>query len=279
MRRVLCAPFVAVVVASVAIAVLDAAAIAFAESVFEDKVERLEYEVVNSLTHDHHSFIQGFLYYPPEDAFYVSNGRRGESNIRKIDARTGQIQQEVMLDNRYFAEGLTLFNDTLIQLTWTLGTVFQYDRKSIQKVAQASYSGEGWGLAISADQSEVFMSDGSSKIRVLDTSESLADAFAHPKREFTVTLRGKPMSNLNELEVVNGALWANMWLSDTILVINPSSGEVQATLDCDGLLRREDIPPQAQPNVLNGIALDPNSGRIWLTGKLWPKIYEIKIKS
>ena len=237
---------------------------------------RFRYAVVATYPHDANAFTQGLLF--RDGVLYESTGcgggafdgtrcLDGGSSLRKVELETGRVLQRRDIDRQYFAEGLVDWNDSLIQLTWQSGVGFVYDVASFEPRRQFAYEGEGWGLT--RDDTRLFMSDGSSTLRVLDP-ESLAETSRLP-----VTERGLAVSNLNELEMVRGEIFANIWQSDDVVVIAPDTGHVTARIDFSGLRARLD--PSARIDVLNGIAYDPSADRLWVTGKLWPLLFEVRI--
>jgi glutamine cyclotransferase len=223
------------------------------------------YTVVRSYLHDPDAFTQGLLV--RGGFLYESTGQYGQSTLRKVRLDNGQVVQQHRLDKRYFGEGLTDWEGKLIQLTWREGLAFVYDLATFKPERTFAYNGEGWGLT--HDGKRLIMSDGSSTLR-----------FLHPEtfRELgriTVLDRGRGVTDLNELEYVNGEIFANVWNTDRIARIAPASGQVTGWIDLAGLW------PQAERGtsdaVLNGIAYDASSRRLFVTGKLWPRIYEIAL--
>jgi glutamine cyclotransferase len=226
------------------------------------------YEVINRFPHDTGAFTQGLVYAREEerDLLYESTGLYGRSSLRRVDLTTGEVLQQRNLESRYFGEGLALRGDRLYQLTWRSGTGFIYDRATFEPVDEFSYSTEGWGLA--EDGERLILSDGSSRLYFLDP-ESLGVT-----GQITVTSRGQPVTRLNELEVIDGLVWANVWLTDRVVIIDPAHGWVVGEVDFAGLL----TPGEASPaDVLNGIAYDPAGQRIFVTGKLWPWLFEVAV--
>lgn len=223
------------------------------------------YEVVNSYPHDTAAFTQGLVF---EDGFlYEGTGLAGQSSLRKVDLETGKVLQSVNLPGSLFGEGITIFGDRIVQLTWTTRVGFVYDRKSFEKVGEFSYLTEGWGLT--HDGKQLIMSDGTSTLYYLDPQ-----TFALTGK-IEVSYEGTPVVKLNELEYIKGEIYANVWQTDRIARISPKTGEVVAWIDLGGLLQRENYSGKA--DVLNGIAYDARKGRLFVTGKLWPKVYEIKL--
>jgi glutaminyl-peptide cyclotransferase len=223
------------------------------------------FEVVQQFPHDPTAFTQGITYY--DGYFYEGTGRRGQSSLRQVNPETGQVVRKVDLAADLFGEGVTVLGNKVIQLTWLSHFGFVYDLHDFHLLRTFPYAGEGWGLT--TDGHDLFMSDGSSEIRVLDAS-----TFAE-KRRIKVRDGGKPVDQLNELEFVEGEIYANVWHSDRIARISPQTGKVVGWIDLTGLLgpfyQRE---PEA---VLNGIAYDRAGKRLFVTGKLWPKVFEIRV--
>jgi glutamine cyclotransferase len=223
------------------------------------------YRVVHVFPHDPEAFTQGLLYL---DGFlYEGTGLEGRSSIRKVRLENGEVVQIRKLDPRYFGEGITIFGNSLFELTWQAEVGFIYDRKTFERTGTFTYTGEGWGLT--NDGKRLIMSDGSAYLRFLDPSTR--------KEISRVQVRdaGRPVDRLNELEYVKGEIFANVWQTERIARISPATGRVLGWIDMSGLL----TPREAQgTDVLNGIAYDAQNDRLFVTGKLWPKLFEIKIK-
>ena len=230
------------------------------------RVPTYQYEVVNTYPHDGAAFTQGLVYY--QGQLYESTGLEGESSVRRVELETGRVLRKVDIPRPYFGEGLVLFDNKFIQLTWISGVAFQYDFNSFEQVGQFRYSGEGWG--ITNDDRQLIMSDGTADLRFLDPTNF------QEKRRVTVTDRGRPINRLNELEYIKGEIWANVWYTDRIVRIQPSTGSVTGWIDLAGLLSPADAQGRSD-NVLNGIAYDAQHDRIFVTGKLWPKLFEIRV--
>jgi glutamine cyclotransferase len=227
------------------------------------------FKVVHSYPHDPNAFTQGLFFH---DGFlYEGTGLTGRSSLRKVRLETGEVLQRIELPQEYFGEGITLYKNEIIQLTWLSNKGFVYDLNDFHKLREFPYKGEGWGLATNgaAGSNELFMSDGTSEIRVLDAG-TLAE-----KRRFTVRDAGKPIDQLNELEYVEGELFANIWNEDRIARISPRTGNVTGWIDLHGLL--SPIYKLDGGAVLNGIAYDPIHKRLFVTGKLWPTLFEIRL--
>jgi glutaminyl-peptide cyclotransferase len=223
------------------------------------------YKVVNSYPHDPQAYTQGLLY--KDGYLFESTGLHGQSSLRKVKLETGEVVQRHALDRKYFAEGLTDLGPSLVQVTWQTNLGFVYDAKSFAVQRTFKYGGEGWGLT--RDRDRLILSDGSSSLRFLNAS-TFREAGA-----VIVTDQGSPVRDLNELEFVRGEVYANVWHTDRIARIAPSSGRVMGWIDLSGLLPERSRPdPEA---VLNGIAYDPVGDRLFVTGKLWPRVFEITI--
>lgn len=223
------------------------------------------FTVVQVFPHDTSSFTQGLAY---KDGFlYEGTGRNGQSWLRKVRLETGAVVQQTNLGPEFFGEGITLVKDKVLQLTWTSHIGFVYDLKDFHLLRKFSFSGEGWGLA--TDGREVFLSDGTSQIRVLD-AETLQE-----KRRIKVHDGTTPVDQLNELEFVEGQIFANIWHSDRIARISPQNGQVVGWIDLTGIL--SPIFHVEAEAVLNGIAYDAVQKRLFVTGKLWPRVFEIQL--
>lgn len=222
------------------------------------------YRVVRSYPHDPRAFTQGLIYV---DGFlYEGTGLYGYSTVRRVELESGQVLDQHALDAGLFGEGLALFGEHLVQLTWRSGIGLVYDRRSLAQVDQFEYATEGWGLT--QDGRRLIMSDGTSQLYFLDP-QTYAES-----GQLTVRDQDIPVSNLNELEWVDGEIFANVWQTDRIARISPQSGAVVGWINLAGLLRAED---RHQPvDVLNGIAYDPATHRLFVTGKLWPLLFEIE---
>ena len=223
------------------------------------------YEIIHRYPHDPQAFTQGLIY--RDGVLFESTGLNGSSTLRKVRLETGEVLQRHAVDKRYFAEGLTEFGGELFQLTWDSGTGFVYDRDTFALKRRVSYHGEGWGLT--HDGTRLILSDGSPTLRFFD-----AKSFKEIGRVW-VTDNGKPVEELNELEFVRGQIYANVWLTDRIAIIDPASGRVTAWLDLSGLGPNDSSFTNA---VLNGIAYDAAGDRLFVTGKLWPTLFEIRIR-
>lgn len=225
---------------------------------------RYTYKIVNTYPHDPKAFTQGLEYH--DGYLYESTGLEGHSSLRKVELRTGRVLQIRKLSPEIFAEGLTLFNNRIYQLTWRNGICFVYTRDSFRSDIEFRYTGEGWGLT--NDGTHLIMSDGSDTLTFRDPA-----TFA-VVRQIKVHDQGVPVRDLNELEYIEGEIWANVWTTDMVVRISPKTGEVVGWVDLSGLLKPSEA---SQADVLNGIAYAPRNKRIFVTGKLWPKIFEIKV--
>src|SRR5688572_15437802 len=224
------------------------------------------YTVVRSYPHDPLAFTQGLEFV--DGVLYESTGLNGRSGIRKVQLATGEVLQTQPLDARYFGEGITVWKNRIIQLTWQSEVGFVYDRQTFQQQRTFQYQGEGWGLT--HDGTRLIMSDGSQSgtLRFLDP-ETL-------RQVGTLVVRDgqAPVAHLNELEYVKGQIYANVWQTDRIAIIAPKTGQVTGWIDLRGLLDPREAAADA---VLNGIAYDAAGDRLFVTGKLWPRIYEIRL--
>jgi glutamine cyclotransferase len=223
------------------------------------------YRIVHTYPHDPHAFTQGLVFV--SGSLYESTGLNGKSSLRMVDLETGRVVQSQPVDSKYFAEGLTAWGSTLVQLTWESHVAFIYDRFSFRMLRTFSYSGEGWGLT--QDGKSLILSDGSDSLRFFDP------ATFREVRRVNVKDHGKPVDEINELEFVHGEIYADIWHSNRIARIAPGTGKVLGWIDLKGLLAdSERATPEA---VLNGIAYDSVHDRLFVTGKLWPKLFEIRV--
>jgi glutaminyl-peptide cyclotransferase len=224
------------------------------------------YEIVDIYPHDYRAFTQGLEFH--DGYLYESTGLRGESTLRRVDLDTGEVLQIHHLDDELFGEGLTILNKRIYQLTWHAGIGFLYDLETFELIDEFEYEGEGWGLA--NDGERLIMSDGSSTLyfRDLETFEVLDRVNVYDERGLVL--------RLNELEYIDGHVWANVWLEDYIVIIDPETGWVTGRVDLTGLPQPEDRGDR-RVDVLNGIAYDLDEERIFVTGKLWPALYEIEL--
>jgi glutaminyl-peptide cyclotransferase len=224
------------------------------------------YQILHTYPHDNKAFTQGLIFV--DGHLYESTGLNGKSSLRMLDLTSGQVLQKTDVPTEYFAEGLTDWGSNLIQLTWISHKGFVYDRFSFRLLKTFTYEGEGWGLT--HDSKQLIMSDGTAYLRFIDP-----DTFHVTRRLRVLDAAGKPVENLNELEYVRGEIYANVWQTDEILRISPQSGKVLAHIDLSGIIDKAEL--RGNGAVLNGIAYDAAGDRLFVTGKLWPKVFEIKI--
>ncbi len=223
------------------------------------------YRIVNTFLHDPSAYTQGLTYY--NGMLYEGTGLNGRSSVRKIELETGAILQENRLPDKYFGEGITIYQNKIIQLTWQSYIGIVYDLKSLIELEKFYYFTEGWGLT--HDGSKLIMSDGSANLYFMDPHN-----FSQIGKILVKDDNG-PVTGLNELEYINGEVFANVYPKNRIAIISPETGKITAWLNLQGLLSREDRTQQV--DVLNGIAYDAENDRIFVTGKLWPKLFEIKL--
>ena len=235
-----------------------------------DGVARWSVEIVEWIPHDPDAFTQGLE--GADGTMYESTGLWGQSSLRAVNPATGEVTARVELRDEFFGEGLTVADDEIVQLTWQSGTALVYDRATLEPLRQHSYEGEGWGLCEMGG--ELIMTDGSDRLarRDLETFQLLGTV--------TATAPGYDgrLDNLNELECVEGVVIANVWQTDHLLVIHPDTGRVVAAIDAAPLV---DDASQASAgrriDVLNGVAVDENTATLWMTGKLWPRLYRVRV--
>jgi glutamine cyclotransferase len=223
------------------------------------------YKVVHAYPHDPLAFTQGLFYL--NGYLYEGTGLNDHSSIRKVKLETGQVLEEHDVPGQYFGEGIVNWKDRLLELTWKSQLGFIYDLATFQLKGQFQYPGEGWGLT--QDGKRIIMSDGSAELRFWDP-ETLRET-----GRITVTADGQPVTDLNELEWVKGEIYANIWQTDRIARIDPASGKVVGWIDLTGLLSPSEETPDT--DVLNGIAYDARGERLFVTGKKWPKLFEIRL--
>jgi glutaminyl-peptide cyclotransferase len=221
------------------------------------------YEVVHTWSHDPDAYTQGLAF--KDGILYEATGRYGASWLRAIDLDTGKIRKQINLPARYFGEGIAILDDKIYQLTWREHKGFIYDRRSFAPLGEFNYDGEGWGLT--TDGASLIMSDGTDRLRFLDPQTFRV------RRTIRVRANAQPLAGLNELEFVKGEVLANVWRQDVIARIDPNSGTVRGWIDLTGLPRVDNAEA-----VLNGIAYDEARDRLFVTGKLWPKLFEIRLK-
>ncbi len=225
------------------------------------------YEIVNSYPHDPMAFTQG-LFYDREDMIYEGTGLYGRSSLRRVDLETGRVIEQISLPGNLFGEGIALWEDSIIQLTWQSGLGLVYNKENLTETGRFEYRTEGWGLT--GDKRSLIMSDGSNILHILDP-----DTFRETGR-INVTVRGNPLYGLNELEFIKEEIYSNIWPTSRIAIISPQTGEVRGEIDLTGILSQSHGVGQSI-DVANGIAYDVQSDRIFVTGKLWPRLYEIRL--
>ena len=220
------------------------------------------YTVVNVYPHDKTAFTQGLIF--EDGVLYEGTGRYGQSTLRRVELETGNVTQLYSLPDQFFGEGITIFDDKIIQLTWKSGKGFVYDKSSFDLLQEFTYSTDGWG--ITHDGSRLIMSDGTATLYFLDpeTFQIIGQVEVYDE---------EPVTMLNELEYIHGMVYANIWLDEKIAIINPQTGQVTGWIDLEGLKEAEN----QNADVLNGIAYDAEADRLFVTGKLWSKLYEIEL--
>jgi glutamine cyclotransferase len=229
-------------------------------------VQKYGYQIVNMYPHDSNAFTQGLIL--SEGQLLESTGQEGMSSLRRVELNSGKILKKVEVPVPYFAEGIAVLNGKVYQLTWQHGLGFIYDFRSLERQGEFKYEGEGWGLT--TDGQSLILSDGSNRLRFIDP------ASFRVTRTVTVLDGTTPVRDLNELEFVNGEIYANVWHDNRIASIDPKSGRVTAWIDLTGLIPEGELQdPEA---VLNGIAYDQANDKLFVTGKLWPRLFEIKVK-
>ena len=228
------------------------------------KVKEYKVKVVKEYPHNVSSYTQGLFFH--DGKLYESTGEYGNSTFRTVSLETGEALKKMNFDRKYFIEGSTILDGILYILTWNEKVVFRYDATTLKYSSTLGYRRQGWGLT--TDGKQLIASDGSSRIYFLDSSLKTL-------RSIQVTLNGSPVRYLNELEWIDGRIWANVYTTDTIVIINPSNGVVEATVDCTGLLPKS--LRTKKTDVLNGIAV--SGKKIYLTGKRWPRLYEVELIS
>jgi glutamine cyclotransferase len=235
------------------------------DSLTERSAPIYSYRIINTYPHDRGAFTQGLVY--QDDIFYEGTGLWGESSLRKVIPETGEVVQYYALPGEYFGEGITIFGDEIIQLTWRSQIGFVYDKDSFEQLDTFTYPTEGWG--ITHDGTKLIMSDGTATLHFWDpeTFEEIGQVQVYDDKN--------PVVRLNELEYIDGEVYANVWQTNYVVRIEPQTGEVIAWIDLSELLSPEDY---TQPvDVLNGIAYDTENDRLFVTGKWWPKLFEIEL--
>ncbi len=223
-------------------------------------------EIVRVYPHDRGAFTQGLLF--RDGRLYESTGMEGRSGIREVRLEDGRVLRQASVPAPYFGEGLVDWGNRLISLTWQHGRGFIWDRKTLRKIGEWRYPGEGWGLTHNGR--EIIMSDGTPQLRFLDPTT------LKEKRRITVTVAGQRLARLNELEWVKGEVLANVWMSDRVARIDPATGRVKGWIDLSAVARR--VPNRGYDDVANGIAWDAKTGRLFVTGKNWPALFEVRVK-
>jgi glutaminyl-peptide cyclotransferase len=249
-------------------AILFALAAAFAASAPAAAPQVYDIEVVNEYPHDPKAFTQGLFF--ADGALYESTGLNSQSTLRRVRLETGEILQKTELPADVFGEGIARWKGGIVALTWISQTGYVFDFESLERRKIFNYAGEGWGLT--ADGERLIMSDGTAELRFLDP-KTLRET-----GRLGVTHKGKPLVNLNELEWIEGEIWANVWLTDYVVRIDPETGATTAVVDLRPLKSRLDKAPKID-EVLNGVAYDAEGQRIFVTGKNWPKLFEIRLVS
>ena len=231
----------------------------------QSDVKSLDWSIVSAFPHDPTSFTEGLLWH--DGALYESTGMEGQSKLRRVDLQSGEPTKNVDLPAQYFGEGLALANNRLYQLTWQTKIGFVYDAKTFKPLAKFNYQDEGWGLTF--DGKNLIQSDGTDVLTWRDPKNFAAT------KTVNVTRDGAPLRDLNELEWIDGYVWANVWQTDEIVIIDPQNGKVVGALNLSGLLGAADRT--GREDVLNGIAYDATNKRLFVTGKNWPKLFWIRV--
>ena len=240
------------------------AVLAVLASCTEAKLKEYKLEIVAEYPHDTESYTQGLFFHDGD--LYESTGMHGKSTFRKVDLATGDALRKLNFDKQYFVEGSVIFGNELYILTWESRVAFVYDANTLEYKSSWKYPREGWGLT--TDGKHLIASDGTANLYLKNNQFAL-------DRKQLVTIDGRPVRWLNELEYIKGKVWANVYTSDEIVIVNPKNGKVEGLIDCKGLLPK--ILRTESTDVLNGIAYDPRTDKIYLTGKNWPKLYEVKL--
>lgn len=228
------------------------------------QVKEYSLEVVAEYPHDTESYTQGLFF--NDGQMYESTGLHGKSTFRMVDMQTGEAVKRLDFDDKYFVEGSVMWKGNLYILTWETKMAFVYDAETLEYKSTWKYPREGWG--ITTDGKQLIASDGSANLYFMNENFAL-------DRKVRVTVEDRPVRFLNELEYIDGKIWANVYTSDDIVIINPKDGRIQGVVDCRGLLPEKLRTPVT--DVLNGIAYNPADGKIYLTGKNWPKLYEVRL--
>lgn len=229
--------------------------------------ELFTYRIINTFPHDREAYTQGLEFY--RDTLYESTGQYGSSSLRKTNFETGEILQKVELDDKYFAEGISILNNKIYQLTWNEGVGFIYNVEDLERTGSFQYlqSKEGWGLC--NDQNKFYKSDGTEKIWILNSETLAEEDFIQPTTHRSIS------TQLNELEWVEGKIYANTYQKDGVAIINPENGAIEGLINFQGL--RDQVTQHPKLDVLNGIAYNPNTKKLYVTGKNWDKLFEVEI--
>ena len=254
----------AVAVAAVVVVICSAEIVFLNQKLVDATPTNYSYEVVNEYPHDPDAFTQGLIM--EEEVLYEGTGLKGSSSLRRVNLETGDILQIHMLSDKVFGEGITIFDDRIIQLTWQSHKGFVYDKQSFDLLEEFSYPTEGWGLT--TDGTQLIMSDGSATLYFLNP-----ETF-EVTRQVEILNGTSPVIRLNELEYINGDVYANVWHTNKIAIINPATGQVTGWIDLTGIYTPE---TSSSENVLNGIAYDPEGDRLFVTGKRWSQLFQIKL--
>jgi glutaminyl-peptide cyclotransferase len=230
------------------------------------EVWHYSYQIVNTFPHDRKAFTQGLVFL--DGKLIESTGLNGQSTLREVDLPSGRVLRQIPVSDNYFAEGLAVLGGKAYQLTWQAQKGFVYDEATFHLEREFSYTGEGWGLA--TDGHWLILSDGTPQIRFLDPATFKVG------RTIQVSLGDKPVNELNELEYIQGEIFANVWQTDYVVRIDPASGAVTGVIDFTGLL--PPVDHDATTDVLNGIAYDSTADRLFVTGKFWPKLFEVRLR-
>lgn len=228
-------------------------------------IEQYGYKVLEKKPQSRDTFVQGLEIV--DGQLYVSSGGYGKSRLQRFDFTSGKLQLEQKLEPRIFSEGLSILGDRLYLLSWRSRVLFVYNKDDLAPIERMRIPGEGWGMTNNAQQ--LIYSDGSDRLYFLSPAERRIT------RALKVTENGKPVMRINELEWIDGRIWANIWQTDRVVIINPDDGKVEASVDLRGLLPV--MERRAGTDVLNGIARNPADGAIWITGKHWPWLYRIEL--
>lgn len=250
------------------LAILSLASLSLSAQEPPERPERLQVKILSIRPHDPTAFTQGLLIH--NGFFYESTGLYGQSTLRKVDMQTGEVLQQIALAPEFFAEGLALVGERLIQLTWREQVAFVYDLETFERLETFTYIGDGWGLCYDAESDALYMSDGSHILTVRDPQTF------EVRRQIEVILDDVPIHNLNELECVGDSIYANIWFSDQILRIDKQTGQITAIIEASNLLTPEERTAAGHGAVLNGIAYDAETERFFITGKLWPWMFEVE---